>query len=230
MLPESPASTLSRSLSSNGDRVFFESTDALVAQDTNGEGGCPTAGSALQSFPACQDVYQWEAKGTGSCNSEGQNGGCLSLISTGKSPYPSFFLDASQSGDDAFIITRSELVRQDIDQVLDVYDARVGGGLARQNPKPEICLSNPACKSPSPLPPPPPLPVTKGAGGGNVKAPPTRVTSPRKEFDLFGKKTCRKPKKLVKRKGKTRCVAKKQQKKRHGKRHQRAGISGRAGR
>ncbi len=215
-VPESPASTLSRSLSANGNRIFFESTDALVARDTNGAGGCPIVGSALQSFPACQDVYQWEAKGTGSCNSEAQNGGCLSLVSTGKSTFPSFFLDASLSGDDVFIITRSELVRQDTDGVLDVYDAKVGGGLVGQNPVPDVCLSNPDCKPPQPAAPPPPPPVSEIEGGGNVKE---RV-----------KVTCRKPKRLVKKKGKTRCVAKKQ-KKRHGsKRRHRADKSGGAGR
>ncbi len=218
ILPESPASTLSRSLSADGNRVFFESTDALVRADTNGASGCKTVGSDIQSFPACQDIYEWEARGTGSCKSEAQNGGCLHLLSAGNSPYPSFFLDASANGDDVFIVTRSSLVRQDIDEVMDVYDVKVGGGLAGQNEVPDICLSTEDCHDPSPQPPSPPSPVTKADGGGNVKE---RV-----------KKPCRKPKRLVKAKGKTRCVAKKPHKRRGGKgRHNSNGKqSGRAGR
>ncbi len=220
MKPESPASTLSRSLSADGNRVFFESTDALVAEDTNyeftnAEGEpCPIVGSDAQSFPACQDIYEWEAKGTGSCKSEAQNGGCLHLLSTGKGPYPSFFLDASASGDDVFIVTRSPLVRQDIDGVMDVYDVKAGGGLPGQNEQPDVCLSTEDCHDSPPPPPPSPPSVTEVPGGGNVK----------------GKAPCRKPKRLVKAKGKTRCVAKKHQKKHHGKRRKGAGKSGRAGR
>jgi hypothetical protein len=148
-----PASTLSRSLSADGDRVFFESTDPLVGADTNSEGGCPIVGSDLQSFPACQDVYEWEADGAGSCRSEAQNGGCLYLLSSGKSPDPSFFADASPSGKDVFLLTRSQLVGQDQDQLVDVYDAREEGGLASQNEMQKTPCENEGCK-PAATPPP----------------------------------------------------------------------------
>ncbi len=148
----------SRNLSSDGKRVFFESAEALVPGDTNnGQAGCPGVGIRLT--PACQDVYEWEAPGTGSCTTGGPaysplNEGCLYLISSGKSPYPSFFADASENGNDAFFFTRQSLVGQDEDELQDVYDARVGGGLAAQNQvAPQPCEGSEACHGPYPAPP-----------------------------------------------------------------------------
>ena len=63
------------------------------------------------------DVYMWED-------------GELSLISTGKAARPSKFVDASADGDDVFFTTRERLVGADVDDQVDVYDARVGGGFA----------------------------------------------------------------------------------------------------
>ncbi len=150
-----PAFTLTRNLSTDGNRVFFESSDALVAGDVNGATGCPEEGSPQVTFPTCKDVYQWEAVGTGSCEKAVQAGGCLYLLSTGTSPHTSFFADASASGDDAFIITRSAgLVGQDQDQLYDVFDARVGGGLAAQSPPPIVnCEGEAGCR-PAPTPAP----------------------------------------------------------------------------
>jgi sugar lactone lactonase YvrE len=167
-----PAPVLSRNLSAGGDRVFFESADALVAADTNGYGGCPPWGSALQKIHirACQDVYEWEADGAGSCHSKAQDGGCLYLISTGKSPEASFFGDASASGDDVFTFTYSQLVAQDKDHLLDVYDARVGGGLGSQNEAEAIPCAGEACKgAPAPAPATSSPGSADAAGAGNQK-------------------------------------------------------------
>jgi virginiamycin B lyase len=148
-----PAPTLSRNLSADGDRVFFESTEALVAADTNGNAGCPRNGNDILSFPTCQDVYEWEAPGSGSCEKgvagySAQDEGCLYLISDGTSTEPAFFLDASASGDDVFFFTHSQMVGQDKDPLQDVYDARVGGGLASQNepPPPVPCEGEASCR------------------------------------------------------------------------------------
>jgi len=97
-----------RALSAAGDRVFFESEDALVLTDTNQH----------------QDVYEWEANGVGSCATPS---GCLGLISSGRSEGDASFLDASADGDDAFFLTAGSLAETDPTGA-DVYDARVGGG------------------------------------------------------------------------------------------------------
>jgi hypothetical protein len=97
-------------------RLFFESQDSLVSQDTNGH---------------IQDVYEWEPGGVGGC---AEPAGCVRLISSGSSPNDSMFMDASATGDDAFFITRQQLLSRDKDGQLDLYDARVGGGLGEEAP------------------------------------------------------------------------------------------------
>jgi WD40-like Beta Propeller Repeat len=172
-------------LSEDGGRIFFNSKDALLPRDTNG----------------AQDVYEWEAPGTGSCE-EGdedylpQNGGCLYLISTGESPSESEFWEASPDGADAFFTTASSLVPQDPGSI-DLYDARVEGGFPA--PIVKSPCEGEACQSP-PAPPGYATPASSAyRGPGNV-APPKR---------------CRKGKRKVRRAGKTRCVRKKR---RHAKR------------
>jgi hypothetical protein len=142
----------SRNVSANGKRVFFETPDQLVASDVNGQDGCPLAKGARTLNLSCQDVYEWEAMGEGSCESDAQNGGCIYLISTGESDEPSYFVGASESGDDAFFFTRQQLVRQDTDQLQDVYDARIGGGIASQNEAPPPKCEGEACKGAAPAP------------------------------------------------------------------------------
>ncbi len=96
-----------RIISQDGLRVFFESEEGLVPQDTNGT----------------TDVYEWERDGAGSCRF---SDGCIYLLSSGTSRSPSFLLDASASGSDVFFITAAQLVGRDENDVYDVYDARVG--------------------------------------------------------------------------------------------------------
>jgi sugar lactone lactonase YvrE len=170
---QNPASTLSRNLSADGKHAFFESTDPLVITDTNGEDGCAREGGQAFKVPSCLDVYEWEAAGTGSCQTAVHAGGCLYLLSTGKSPNASFFADASESGDDAFLATRSAgLVRQDQDQLQDIYDARVGGGLAAQNQLPPVeCEGLDGCHGPQSVPPGAPSPATANPGPPNKKHP-----------------------------------------------------------
>jgi hypothetical protein len=93
----------SRYLSDSG-RLFFNSSDALVPADTN----------------LTEDVYQYEPNGVGSCSAPS---GCVALISSGKSPEESGFLDASENGGDVFFLTTANVVPQDVDQSFDVYDA-----------------------------------------------------------------------------------------------------------
>jgi hypothetical protein len=165
-----PASTQTRNLSADGDRVFFESPERLVVADTNGVGGCPPVRQGILSgdVPACQDVYEWEAKGSGSCESEAENGGCLYLLSSGTSPEPSYFGDASRSGDDTYVFTSEPLVAQDQDALIDIYDARVGGGIAAQNALPAPICEAEGCKPAVGATPGFPTPGTPGfLGQGN---------------------------------------------------------------
>jgi hypothetical protein len=110
---------LPRSLSADGSRLFFDSVDALVPGDGNGQ----------------QDVYEYE-------------GGTVYLVSSGTSGSESTFLDASADGSDVFFTTLSQLVGQDADQQFDIYDARVGGGFPFNAPPPgcvgEACKAPPA--------------------------------------------------------------------------------------
>jgi hypothetical protein len=72
------------------------------------------------------------------------------LISTGTETRPSLLGDASESGNDVFIFTFGHLVGQDEDELRDVYDARVGGGLPSQSPtKPPSCESAEGCHGPA---------------------------------------------------------------------------------
>jgi hypothetical protein len=170
-----------RALSANGKRAFFDSGDAIAGTDTNNDA----------------DTYQWEAQGEGSCN---RQGGCVSLISSGRAAGGASFVDASADGSDAFFLTDESLVsRYDGSGALvdadpggvDLYDARVGGGFP-VTPPPIICEGD-ACQS---LPPPPvdPTLTTLLPGPGN---PPLRYVNQAKR--------CKKG--FVKRKGK--CVKKK---------------------
>ncbi len=167
-----PALTLSRSLSADGQRVFFETRDKLVAADTNGDLSCAPWGSGFQRgfIHTCQDVYEWEANGTGSCASTAQNGGCLYLISTGKGKEPAFFSDASESGDDVFIFTANQLVAQDKDELIDVYDAKVSGGLPYQSQVEAKPCEGEACKGQPAVPPAVQSPGSSSfSGPGNQK-------------------------------------------------------------
>ncbi len=132
---------LTRNLSADGSRVFFQTQEALVPGDTNGQ----------------TDVYEWEREGEGGadgCTQSSQtfsasSGGCLYLISTGQSSQPSYFGDASTDGDDVFFFTRQSLVVQDRDENYDVYDARVEGGIVDQNPVDETGCSGEVCLGPA---------------------------------------------------------------------------------
>ncbi len=133
-----------RYLSDSG-RLFFESPDALVPQDTNG----------------VEDVYEYEPAGVGGCSTSvvtfsERSDGCVDLISSGTSSGESVFYDASENGDDAFFITASKLVSQDTDESYDVYDAHVCSlavPCVSSPVSPPECTTGDSCKAaPSPQP------------------------------------------------------------------------------
>jgi hypothetical protein len=166
-----------RNLSADGSRLFFTSRDALIPGATNG----------------LWNVYEWEADGSGSCQSSAETSGCLYLISDGSGSSNSYFADASASGNDVFFQTGTSLVGQDEDQLEDLYDARVGGGFASQD-KPVVapaCTSLEGCLSPL-SEPPAQLSVASAElhGSGNLVTPPE---APEKKPEAPEKKHAKKP-------------------------------------
>ena len=157
-------------------RLFFDSPDALVPQDANG----------------LENVYEYEPEGIGSC---GSPEGCVSLLSSGTSDRESAFVDASLEGNDAFFITRSRLVQQDVDNSYDMYDAHLcSAGVPCNVPlvSPPPCETSDACKAPpSPQSPNFGAPASSTfSGAGNVaKAAP--ITKPRVKLKA-GSQKCRK--------------------------------------
>jgi hypothetical protein len=173
-----------RAVLDNG-RVFFNAFDSLVPADSNGG----------------WDVYQFEPYGTGNCSESSggaatakTSGGCVSIMSSGTGEGEVGFLDASETGDDVFFLTKARLNAIDEDSELDVYDARVNG-VPAVPPSRSECLGE-SCQPFSP----PPIDPTPGSasfkGPGNVKA----------------HKHCPSGKRKVKRKGKVRCVPRKHRK------------------
>jgi hypothetical protein len=151
---------LPRNLSADGSRVFFETEEALLEGDSN----------------SVMDVYEWEREGSGTC-AAGRNGGCLYPISSGVSSEPSYFAQASSSGDDVFFFTRQPLVGQDEDELVDLYDAREDGGIAAQNPPaPAVPCLGESCHPAQALVPAAGLPVSQLFSGPGDSAPAVEAT------------------------------------------------------
>jgi Tol biopolymer transport system component len=121
-----------RFLSADGRRTFFSSPDPLVARDTNG------------TF----DVYLYDAE-TGE----------LSMLSPGDTESGVWLGDASASGDDVFMVTAARLVGTDTDGLIDLYDARVGGGFPEPPPGAAPCEGD-SCRGPASTAPPEVAPRT----------------------------------------------------------------------
>jgi hypothetical protein len=144
---------LPRNLSEDGDRVFFET---VVNSQMN--------------------VYEWEREGEGTCERSSESfseptGGCYYLISTGQSSSGSEFGEASANGDNVFFFTRQSLVGQEPDENANLYDARVDGGIAAQNPPaPPAPCTGEACLGAPGSPPVLGAPSTDAtfSGSGNL--------------------------------------------------------------
>lgn len=146
--------------------VFFTTRKRLVAADVNG----------------IRDVYKYEDQKP-------------SLISTGNRNFEATFADISEDGSNVFFVTNQKLVGRDNDETPDIYDARIGGGFASQNPPPDKeCLRDDCKATPNAGPE---LPF----GGSEALSGPENVTPPKH-------KKCGKGKKVKKVKGKVRCVKK----------------------
>jgi hypothetical protein len=152
-------------LLTDAGQVFFETTDALVPADTNGQ----------------LDVYEFQ-------------GGGARLISSGTSPFESSLVGASESGNDVFFRSSQALVPQNNQEgQIVIYDARVGGGFPAPA-SPPACTTADACRTPvSPQPSVYGAPASQTFSGvGNLSPPPpagkTAVKKPAKCKQGFVKK------------------------------------------
>jgi hypothetical protein len=145
--------------------MFFDTPSRLVAADVNGE----------------FDVYVYKD-------------GKVRLISPGDAPFPAHYGDISANGRDVFFTTAQGLVGRDSDDSIDIYDARIGGGLPIQSPPPpKVCLRD-DCKATPNAGPELPFGGSEAINGSaNVK--------PRKAHERCGK-----GRHLRKVKGKNRCA------------------------
>ena len=141
--PSADASLPSRGLGLTEDgQVYFNTTDALVMRDTNGN----------------LDAYEYKESG------DPQE--IEFLISTGFSAFPSSLLTVTSDGRDAFFFTRKELVARDANgQAMKIYDAREDGGVFVVPPSPPCAASDECHGASSVVPPPPPIGSYKGTGG-----------------------------------------------------------------
>jgi hypothetical protein len=134
-----------RALTEDGRYVFFDTADALLPQDTNGQ----------------RDVYEYDTYTDQ-----------LHLISGGACNCGSTFIDASPDGSNVFFVTPQELVRADGDTNSDVYDARINGGIISQNVAPPAPCESDDCQGPAKVPPTFSLPASSTfAGAGNQPLP-----------------------------------------------------------
>ncbi len=159
--------------------LFFDSSDALVPHASDG----------------LQNVYEYE-------------NGHVYAISNVAGGEESLFMDASPDGDNVFFATADQLVTQDRDNRVDVYDARVDGGFP-VSVSPPPCDNGDSCK-----PPASPQPAAFGApasatfsGAGN---PPSAAVAKPAVKVKSKKQGCRTG--FVKRHGK--CIAKAKPRKR----------------
>ncbi|HTA32593.1 MAG TPA: hypothetical protein VK721_04130 [Solirubrobacteraceae bacterium] len=137
-----------RSLSDDGGRLFFSSPDPLVPGLQGGS----------------DKLFEYE-------------NGAAQLISGSEAGGEAVFLDASASGDDVFFATREPLTATDADELLDVYDARVDGGLSMPI-VPTPCQGS-ACQEPYGSPPSLAAPISAVfVGQGNLPTVPAPAPKP----------------------------------------------------
>jgi hypothetical protein len=114
-----PASSIVhiQNVTDDGQKVFFQTEDALVPGDVN----------------ETWDVYEWKL---------GQQ---PYLLSSGKGQLPSFLYGMAPSGSDVFFTTTERLVPQDVSTILSIYDAREGGGFPAAKAE-QPCLPDSGCQ------------------------------------------------------------------------------------
>lgn len=163
------AGAVVRNLTEDGRRVVFASEDQLVPGDINGN----------------LDVYEWERSGTGSCTAatptySSASDGCIFLISSGTDLGGAILQGISADGEDVFFSSDLPLVPANTGTELQLFNARVGGGIASQQASPRRDCEGEGCRGPAGAPPASPAATTNSySGEGNAK-PRRRCVKPSK--------------------------------------------------
>jgi hypothetical protein len=163
------AVTFTRNLSADGSRIFFEAAGPITPESVAITPPCEAV-NILSNKLECPSVYEWEAPDEGTCSEGGPkffaaSGGCLFAIGGSDSTSGASFVGASTDGSDAFIVSASQLVPVDQGHTNDLYDVRVDGGLASQNPIFETPCTGEACQGPASGIPPEGAPASSSVGG-----------------------------------------------------------------
>jgi hypothetical protein len=182
-------SDVAHALSDDGQHVFFTTAEALSPDDTNGRA----------------DAYEYDTATRS-----------VHLLSSGTDPSPSYLIDASNDGSNAFIATRQQLLRWDVDNSYDLYDARIGGGFPEPTIPPPPCAAD-ACLNQSSATPAAITPGSRDFQGARDSKP--RLKKHRK---------CPHGKVLRHTHGKTTCVKRKTHRRARRARLQNLGTGGRA--
>jgi hypothetical protein len=137
-----------RAVSDDGSTIVFATGESLQEVDQNGG----------------TNIYEW-------------HDGAVSLIGDPQDPSTPFNAAGSheatlsRSGADLFTISDSGLVPEDVDGVMDVYDARIGGGFPFTPPPTPCDVASDSCQPPSArLAPPAASATAAGKSKGNVTA------------------------------------------------------------
>ena len=138
------ASTGQRSVSANGNYVFFDTPAALLPADVDGEVAAENSGEHngegyTNGVSLSSDVYEWRGDGIDGCS---RVQGCLALITSGGGGFANILLGMDASGDDVFFATDESLLPEDNDTAADIYDARADGGFAEPAPSVECAGDN----------------------------------------------------------------------------------------
>ncbi len=149
-----PAATPQPRYLTDSGRLYFDSRDTLVPSDTNN---------------GVEDVFQFQPPGSDEIGSCGREKGCVSLISGGGGTADSNLVAVDEKGRNVFFTTRDQLVSADVDELYDLYDARVDGGFPAE-PAATPCQGE-SCQPALPVPVEP-LPNSSSTGpSGNYKPP-----------------------------------------------------------
>jgi DNA-binding beta-propeller fold protein YncE len=134
-------------------RLYFDSADRLSSRDTNGR---------------TEDVYQFEPPGAGETGTCERQAGCVSLISAGHERVDSNFLAIDEDAKNVFFTSRDQLTLKDKDELIDVYDAREGGGIGAETEVARTECQGEACQPQAVVPSDPTPGSSTFEGAGNL--------------------------------------------------------------